>query len=163
MKHSVTINGYTDPFMMSMDWTFKCLEMIMDSANVVSQRAGLALVASPIMDDDYRSELFLMVQEKVDAAEESVQAVMAYMMAWNRQLGAQSVKHVMALATAMILPTDSRALGKSLLDQVEFVFIMGETAIMTTKVSDNVINLAHRGLKPFHSRVMANVKRLAGG
>ena len=91
MKHNVKINGYVDPFMMSTDWTFKCVDMIMDSANVVSQRAGLASIASPITNDDYRSELSLMVQEKFDAPEESVQAVMAYMMVWNWQLGTQSV------------------------------------------------------------------------
>ena len=161
MKHNVEINGYANPFMMFTDWTFKCMEMIMDSANVVSQRAGLASIASPITNDDYRTELSLMFQEKIDASEESVQAVMAYIMTWNQQLGAQSFKHLMALATAMSLPTNGQTLGQSLLDQVKFFTIMGESAIMTTKLSDNVINLAQRGLKPFHSRVMANAKRLA--
>ena len=131
------------------------------SIQVISQRSDQLLSAgtSPALAD--RREFALMGQEKIAAAAESVQAMAVGWMGLNHQLGAIAFKQMLAGTAALMSLAVSRTPGQSMARQTKLVSdTLTHAVAATSQLSKSTARLAHRGLKPIHSRATRNAKRL---
>jgi hypothetical protein len=144
-----------------MDLAFRTGEMLWASAQVVNHRTSRAFLASPSPSMRDRREFVLMGQEKVEAAAESVTSMSAYLMAMNVQFATLAFKQSLTAATALMSLAASRTIGQSLGRQAKLIHdTVGNSAVTASRLSGSAAHLAHRGLKPIHSRATKNAKRL---
>jgi len=131
------------------------------SVQVIGHRSDrmLSAGASPVLAD--RRELALMGQEKIAAGAESAKAMALGWMCLNQQLGAIAFKQMLAGTASMLSLATSRTPGQSIARQTRLVGDTIAQAVATTsQLSKSTARLAHRGLKPIHSRATGNAKRL---
>lgn len=150
-----------DPLRIWSAFAWKSGEMMLASIQVISQRSHRLLSAgtSPAFAD--RRELALMGQEKIAAAAESVQAVAVGWMGLNHRLGAIAFKQMLAGTAAIMSLAVSRTPGQSVARQTKLVSdTITHVAAATSQLSKSTARLAHRGLKPIHSRATGNARRL---
>jgi hypothetical protein len=87
-------------------------------------------------------------------------AMATHMMTVSPQLGARASKQMLAGATVMMSLAASRTAGQSIRRQAKLVRTMTRSAIVAPPLSGSAARLAQRGLKPIHSRAIANARRL---
>jgi hypothetical protein len=160
MKRSRTRNSFANPFLIWTDLALKTGEMMLASAQVIGHRTGLMAAAGPKPSKRDRREFTLMGQEKIEAAAESAQAMIAQMMRMNLQLGARAVKQMMTGATSMMSLAASHTVGQSMARQAKLARTLIQSAATASQLSNSTALLVKRGLKPIHSRATANAKRL---
>ena len=158
MKRSRTRNSFANPFLIWTDLALKTGEMMLASAQVIGHRTGLMAAAGPKPSKRDRREFTLMGQEKIEAAAESAQAMIAQMM--SLQLGARAVKQMMTGATSMMSLAASHTVGQSMARQAKLARTLIQSAATASQLSNSTALLVKRGLKPIHSRATANAERL---
>ena len=102
-----------------------------------------------------------MGQEKGDAALESARAVGVRMLMLNQQFAALAFKQMLSASVALISIAASRTGAESVDRQSKLVRdTMSSSVVAASKLSASMAHLALRALKPVHTRVSGNVRRL---
>ena len=159
MKRSRT-PPFTHPFLLWSGLAWKTGEMILASVQVIQHRAGRMAAAGATPSARDRREFALMGQEKIEAGVESASAIAAQLMAMNLLLGPRTFEHMKTGAAAMMSLAASRTPTQAIARHAKLVRTMTQSAGTTAQLSAASARLAHRGLKPIHSRATANAKRL---
>ena len=134
-------------------------EMMLASVQVIGHRSNLMLDSPPNAGD--RRELALMGQEKIAAAAESAHVMALSWIRFNQQWGAMAFKQMLTGTSGIISLAASRTPGQSAARQTRLVRdTMAHSAVATSQLSKSAARIAHRGLKPIHSRTTGNAKRL---
>src|SRR5262249_51259944 len=99
--------------------------------------------------------------EKLEAAAESTQEMYWGLMKLNLQLASMAMKQMFGGAAAMMSLGASRTAAEAIEHQAK---LMGNAVTSSvaaaSQISNSTARLAKRGLKPAHSRVRRNAKRL---
>jgi hypothetical protein len=136
--------------------------MLMASSQVIHHRTGRIATAGLMPDERDRREFHLMGQEKLEAASESLQAIGLRMLSFQQQLAMMAFRQMVAGATGWMSLAGSRSLAQSTRLQGDLVRdTLSHSAATLSHVGDSVAKVAHKGLKPIHSRATANARRLA--
>jgi hypothetical protein len=162
MKRRRVRKNAANPFLVWSGLAFKTGEMMMASAQVISHRVNRIALAGPAPSERDQREFALMGQEKIEAAAESAQAMAARVLNLNQQIGTLAFKQLLmgtssfiSLATSCNIAQSSKLQAKLVCDTVSSL------AAAVSQLTDSVAKVAHKGLKPIHSRATANAKRLA--
>ncbi len=150
---------YADPFRIWSSFAWKMSEMMLVSMHVISHRSQR--MAGNAQSADNRRELGLMAQEKAAVAIESAQTMAFSSMMLSQQLCAAAFKQMLAGTVAIMSVSASRTPAQSVTRQLKLVrSTMARSAVTTAQLSGSTARIAHRGLKPIHSRATANARRL---
>lgn len=160
MKRNRTRNLFGNPFLIWAEVALKTGEMMMASAQVVGHRTRRLAAARSKPSSRDRREFTLMGQEKVEAAAESAHGIAKQMMTMDPLLGARVGQQMLEGAAAMMSLAGSRTASQAIARQASLVRIMVQSVGTLSRISGSSARLAHSGLKPIHSRAMANAKRL---
>jgi hypothetical protein len=151
-----------NPFRSWWAFAWKTGEMMLASGQVIGHRSKRMRSAGHSPGAGDRREFALMGQEKLAAAAESSQAVAFNLLRLNQQFGAIALKQMLTATAAIISVATSRTPGQSVARQSKLVRdTMSHSVVATSQLSKSAARLAHRGLKPIHSRATGNAKRLA--
>ena len=150
-----------NPFQIWSEFAWKTGEMMLASVQVIGHRSNRMLSAGSSRSAGDRRELALMGQEKIAAGAESAQAMAVSWMRFNHQFGAIAFKQMLAGTAAIMSLAASRTPGQSVARQTKLVRdTMTHSAVATSQLSKSAARVAHRGVKPIHSRATGNAKRL---
>jgi hypothetical protein len=145
-------------------WTTLALrtgEMLWASGQVIGHRTSRVLLADPKHKERDRRELALMSMEKLEAGAGSWAAMTLYLTRLNMQYAAGAFGQWMAMSQAMLSVANSRSMGQALGQQAKLAQLTATGAAETvSRMTESAARLAHRGLKPIHSRATKNAKRL---
>lgn len=155
-----TRNPFFNPFAAWTDLAWKIGEMSVASARVIAHRTTRMAAAGPLPNARDRQEFTRMGQEKIDAASESVHAIVAHMTAANCRIGPRALGQMMAATAALMSLAASRNAGQFVVRQVKLAQTMSRSAMTASTLSGSAAGLAARGLRPIHSRATANARRL---
>jgi hypothetical protein len=136
-------------------------EMAIASARVIDHRTHQMANAGLTPNARDRQEFALMSQEKMDAAVESTQAMIAGMLAMQQWLVHATLQQLSASAAAIA----SFFSIKTPADLVQIQETLGCEMLATTqrtceKAAAHLTSTAAQGLQPVHSRATANARRL---
>ena len=163
MNSSQTLNLFINPFLTWSRLAWKTGEMAIASAQVIGHRTSRLALAGALPSARDQREFTLMGQEKGAAAMESAQAVGARMLMLNQQFAALAFKQMLSASAALMSIAASRTAAESVGRQSKLVRdTMTSSVVTVSKLSDSTAHLARRALKPVHTRVSGNVRRLGG-
>lgn len=161
MTRRRTRHAPADPLSTWTSLALKTGEMMLASAQVITHRTGRMAMAGANPSARDRKEFALMGQEKIQAVVESTRAIATDMMGVNQQLGTLAFQQWMGGANGFMALATSRTVAQSGKRQAEFVrSAMANSTAAASDLSGSIARLAHRGLKPIHSRATGNAKRL---
>ena len=150
-----------NPFLMWSQLGWKSGEMAIAAAQVIGHRTSRLALAGSVPSARDQREFALMGQEKGDAALESAQAVGVRMLMLNQQFAALAFKQMLSASVAMMSIAASRTAAESVDRQSKLVRdTMTRSVVAASKLSGSTAQLARRALKPVHTRVSGNVRRL---
>jgi hypothetical protein len=148
-------------FLMWSRLAWKTGEMALASAQVIGHRTGRLANAGYIPSARDQREFALMGQEKGAAALESAQAMGMPMLMLNQQFAMLAFKHMMAVSDSLMSIAASRTAGESAERQTKLVRdTMTRSAVAAAQLSGATARVARSALKPVHTRVSGNVRRL---
>ena len=140
---------------------WKVGEMAIASAQIIDHRTSRFALAGPVPSARDQREFALMGHEKGEAALESAQAVGVRMLMLNQQFATLAFKQMMSASAALLSLAASRTAAESVERQSKLVRdTMTGSVVAASKLSGSTARLAQRALKPVHSRVSGNVRRL---
>ena len=157
-KRSAATPLLANPFGLWTDLALKTAEMMMASAKVIQHRSARMLAAEVVPSARDRREFTLMGQEKVDAATDSTQAVMAQWAGAGAKMNARAARQMISGTSALLSLMCSRSPRQFVARQAALLRAMNSSAAVTT--SQSAARLAQGALKPFHARATANARRL---
>ena len=149
-----------NPWLSWLSLARKTAEMMVASAQVIHHRTGRMAAAGHKPSARDRREFALMSQEKIDATLESAQAMSSQMMATNARLGLRYFQLMSTSTAALMSLASSRTVSQTIARHAKLVRTVSAGAPLSAAVSKAAVKIAHRGLKPMHSRANANAKRL---
>ena len=150
-----------NPFLMWSRLAWKAGEMAIGSVQVIGYRTNRIAHASIVPSVRDQREFALMGQEKREAAMESAQAVGVRMLMLNQQFAALAFKQMLSASQALMSIAASRTAAESVGRQSKLARdTMTSSVVAVSKLSDSTAQLARRALKPVHTRVSGNVRRL---
>jgi hypothetical protein len=150
-----------NPFLMWSRLAWKTGEMAIASAQVIGHRTSRLALAGSVPSACDQREFALMGQEKGDAALESAQAVGVSMLMLNQQFTALAFKQMLSVSVALMSIAASRTAAESVDRQSKLVRdMMTSSVVAASKLSGSTAELARRALKPVHTRISGNVRRL---
>ena len=140
---------------------WKVGEMAIASAQIIDHRTSRFALAGPVPSARDQREFALMGHEKGEAALESAQAVGVRMLMLNQQFATLAFKQMMSASAALLSLAASRTAAESVERQSKLVRdTRTGLVVAASKLSGSTARLAQRALKPVHSRVSGNVRRL---
>jgi hypothetical protein len=150
-----------NPFLMWSQLGWKSGEMAIAAAQVIGHRTSRLALAGSLPSARDQREFALMGQEKGEAALESAQAVGVRMLMLNQQFAAFAFKQMLSASVALMSIAASRTAAESVDRQSKLVRdTMTRSVVAASKLSGSTAQLARRALKPVHTRVSGNVRRL---
>lgn len=151
----------SDPFSAWSRFALQTGEMLMASAQVINHRTQRIAVAGTQPNARDRREFTLMGQEKIDAAMESAQAIVARMITMQVQLSTLAFRQTLegfsgwiALAGSPTLAMSAKGHAALMRDAIR------NSTRMLSQASGSMARVAHHGLQPIHSRATGNARRL---
>lgn len=161
MNSSRALNLFMNPFLMWSRLAWKTGEMAIASAQVIGHRSSRLALAGSVPSVRDQREFALMGQEKGEAAMESAQAAGVRMLMLNQQFAALAFKQMLSASAALMSIAASRTAAESVARQSKLVRdTMAGSVVAASKLSGSTAQLARRALKPVHTRVSGNVRRL---
>ena len=161
MNPSQALNLFMNPILMWNRLAWKTAEMAIASAQVITHRTSRLALAGAVPSARDQREFALMGQEKGEAALKSAQAVVVPMLMLNQQLAALAFKQMLSASVALMSIAASRTAAESVDRQSKLVRdTVNSSAVAASKLSGSTAQLARRALKPVHTRVSGNVRRL---
>lgn len=159
-RRRVRINA-PNPFLIWSGLALKTSEMMVASAEVISHRASRMAMAGVVPSVYDQREFVLMGQEKIEAVAESAQAIAERMLNLNQEISTLAYKQIVMGTSGIISLATSSTLAESSDLQVKLVHdTMSGSAAAVSQLTDSFARVAHKGLRPLHSRATANAKRL---
>lgn len=136
-------------------------EMIVAAAQVIGHRTRRFAFAGSVLSARDQREFALMGQEKGEAALEASQAAGVSLMRLNQQFAALAFKQMLSTSASLTSISASRTSSESVGRQSNLLRnTMNGYAVAASKLSGSTAQLARRALKPVHTRVNGNLKRL---
>lgn len=164
MKQSRNYNLMADPLLAWTDFALASARMMTTSAQVIGQRTTRMMLAGGTPDVGDRREFALMGKEKVAAGVESAQAMTHGAFGLGQQLAVMMFRQMLTGMPLMMSLATSATPHQSAVRQAKLVRTgLANTAEATSRISTAMPRIAHKGLRPIHSRAAANRKRLAKG
>ena len=161
MNSSRALNLFMNPFLMWSRLTWQTAEVAIASAQVIGHRTSRLALAGSVPSARNQREFALMGHEKGEAAMESAQAVGVRMLMLNQQLAALALKQMLSASVALMSIAASRTAAESVDRQSKLVRdTMASSVVAASKLSGSTAQLARHALKPVHTRVSGNVRRL---
>ncbi len=161
MKRRRIRKNASNPFLIWSGLALKTGEIMMASAQVISHRTSRIAMAGPALSERDQREFVLMGQEKIEAVAESAQAIAQRMLNLNQEISMLVFKQLLAGTSGIISLATRAPIGQSSKLQAELVRdTVSNSAAAVSQLTDSVARVAHRGLKPIHSRATANARRL---
>ncbi|ESQ78825.1 polyhydroxyalkanoate granule-associated phasin [Asticcacaulis sp. YBE204] len=144
-------------------WTalaLKSSEMMTASAEVITHRMTRMANADLIPSAEDQKEFTLMGQEKMEAGTESMMAMGAYWLTLNHQIGAQALKNMMTIGNDMTSLASSTTPAQMMTRQAKLADSLTKGVMQAADMSSQAATMTDHGMKPMHSRAVANAKRL---
>ncbi len=161
MNTSQVPNLIMNPFLMWSRLAWKTGEMAIAATQVIGRRTTRFALAGPLPSAPDQREFALMGREKGEAALESARAVGVRMLALNQQFVALAFKQMLSASAALMSIAASRTAAESVERQSKLAReTLATTVAVASKLSASTAQLAQRALKPVHTRVSANARRL---
>jgi hypothetical protein len=161
VNSSRALNLFMNPFLIWSRLAWKTAEMANASAQVIGHRTRRLALAGSVPSARDQREFALMGQKKGDAALESAQAVGVRLLMLNQQFAALAFKQMLSASVAMMSIAASRTAAEAVDRQLKLVRdTMTDSVVAASKLSGSTAHLARRALKPVHTRVSGNVRRL---
>jgi hypothetical protein len=136
-------------------------EMAVASSQVVGHRTRRLALAGPVPNARDKREFALMSQEKSAAALESVQAAGLPMLALGQQVALFAFKQMFSTSMALMSIAASRTTAESATRQSKLASdTLNNSMAAATDLSVSTVKLARSALKPVHTRVKRNARRL---
>ena len=162
MKHNTLYSLYAAPIQMWSELAFKTGEMMLTSAQVIGHRTNRMAFSGPTPNASDRRELSLMSAEKLSAGAESAQAMALSMIGMTQQFWALALKQLLTGTAATLSLASSRTAAQSQARQAAAVRdTVANAAAATSQLSHSATRIVAKGLRPIHSRVKGNARRLA--
>jgi hypothetical protein len=140
---------------------WKAGEMAIASSQVIGHRTRRLALAGPTPNARDQREFALMGQEKGAAAVEAVQAAGLPMVALGQQMAMLAFKQMLSASTAFMSIAESRTATESGDHQSRLVRdTLNNSVAAASQLSGSAAKLAGSALKPVHTRVRRNAKRL---
>ena len=153
---------YAAPILMWSELGFKTGEMMLATAQVVGHRTNRIAFAGPTPNASDLREFSLMGTEKLSAGAESAQAMALSMIGMTQQFWALALKQLLVGTAATLSLALSRTAAQSHARQAALVRdTIANSAAATSQLSHSGARIVAKGLRPIHSRVKRNAKRLA--
>lgn len=150
--------AFMSPFWLWSGLAVKAGEMLVASASVIAHRTHrMAKSSTPPCAVDQK-EFTLMVQEKVDAVQESALATGLAMMEMGPAAALRNVRQMMALTTDMMSLAASRTPAQALQRQVKLIGTLTNKA--SGDMASDAARMTGKALMPLHVRATRNAKRL---
>lgn len=162
MNQTSYTNLLVNPVQSWMNFAMLSAQMMMTSAQVIGQRtSGMMLAgASPTQRD--QQEFAMMSEEKTAAAVESAQAMAQGVFKLSQQLAVMAYRQMLASVPLMMSLATSVTPQQSAHRQANLVRAgLANSAEATSRISNAMPRIAHKSVRPIHSKVAANHKRLA--
>jgi hypothetical protein len=150
-----------NPFIVWTGLAIKASEMLMASAQVIGHRTSRMATAGMLPSLRDQHEFTLMGQEKIEAATESMQAIIDKMIGLNQQIGTLVIQQLWAGTAGMMSLAASFTPAQASKLQTDLVYnVISNSTAVASQLADSVAHVAHTGMKPIHLRATANAKRL---
>lgn len=162
MNQTRYTNLLVNPVQAWMNFAMLSAQMMMTSAQVIGQRtSGMMLAgASPTQRD--QREFTMMSEEKTAAAVESAQAMAQGVFKLSQQLAVMAYRQMLAGVPIMMSLATSVTPQQSANRQANLIRAgLANSAEATSRISNAVPRIARKAVRPIHSKVAANHKRLA--
>ena len=164
MKQSGNYLSMVNPMLAWSGFALASTRMLITSAQVIGHRTGRMVRAGASPDLRDRREFALMGKEKVAAGVESAQAMTHGAFGLGQQLAVMMFRQMLTGMPLMMSLATSATPHQSAVRQAKLVRAgLANTAEATSRISTAMPRIAHKGLRPIHSRAAANRKRLAKG
>ena len=150
-----------NPFLLWSSLAWKAGEMAFGSMQVIGHRTSRIAHTGIVPSTRDQREFALMGQEKAEAAMESARMIGTRMLILNQQFAALAFKQMLSASAALVSIGASRPAAESAGRQSKLLRdTMTSSVVVASKVAGATAQLARRALKPVHSRVSGNVRRL---
>ncbi|MBU1359547.1 MAG: hypothetical protein KKC79_12955 [Gammaproteobacteria bacterium] len=161
MPSSLPFSRFANPLMLWIDVAFKSQETFLYSGSVIQQRTERMARAGLMPSDDDIEELKLMSSEKLEAASEAGAAMADQLHAASFGLPHRAVTEWLASALALASLSTSTTPAEVAEHTRAFARATTRTAEALSQLSSVGARMVQRGLKPIHSKVSSNARRLA--
>ena len=153
-------HSYVEPLMLWTSLAARTAEMMLASSQVIGHRTRRIALAGGAPSARDRREFALMGWEKVDAGARSAHAMGSQLWNGNQILWTEAFHNALRSTSALMMLFTSQTPAQLITRQVALAAALGHTMAGFANASKSATRLAHRGLKPIHSRATANAKRL---
>ena len=161
MKSGHPLNIFVNPLLMWSRLAWQTGEMAAASSQVIGHRTRRLALAGPVPNARDQREFALMSQEKSAAALESVQAAGLPMLALGQQVAVFAFKQMFSTSMAMMSIATSRTAAESATRQSKLVSDTLTTSMAAaSRLAKSTVKVARSALKPVHTRVSSNARRL---
>jgi hypothetical protein len=131
------------------------------SSQVIGHRTRRLALAGPVPNARDQREFALMSQEKSAAALESVQAAALPMLALGQQAALFAFKQLFSTSMALMSIAASRTTAESATRQSKLVGdTLNNSMAAASGLAGSTVKVARSALKPVHTRVSRNARRL---
>lgn len=135
-------------------------EMMLASAEVIGHRSLRMMTAGNDPSARDRAEFALMTQEKIEAAQESAQAMTAKALDIGAVVSSRSMSSMIAVGQAGLALAMSTTPMQAAMRQMALGHAIMTASATAMDVSGHAARIAECGLRPIHTRARANARRL---
>ena len=161
MKSGHPLNMFVNPLLMWTQLAWQTGEMAVASSQVIGHRSRRLALAGPVPNARDQHEFARMSQEKSAAALESVQAAGLPMVALGQQVALFAFKQMFSTSMALMSIAASRTTAESATRQAKLASdTLNNSMAAASDLSVSTVKLARSALKPVHTRVKSNARRL---
>jgi hypothetical protein len=150
-----------NPFTIWLDLSVQASEMMMASAQVIAHRTSQMMTAGLTPSAEDSTEFALMSSEKTEAAMESFMAMANNMFAFSPLAIAQSLRQMSVVQSDLMQLALSTNPAQAMSRGLKLNKSLTRAGNGASSLSGRAAKMASDGLKPIHSRAVANAKRLA--
>jgi hypothetical protein len=155
-----SVGWYWSPVLAWTDLALKMTETSAASASVISHRTSRMAQAGLIPNARARKEFARMGSEKIAAGVLSAAALAKGAAPTHMNNGVRTFARMLESTTALMALGASQNTRQFLARQAKFMQALSRLTMSAVDLSNSTARVASRGLKPIHSRAVANAKRL---
>jgi hypothetical protein len=154
-------SGMFSPYLAWGELAVKANELMFASSLVIQQRVSQMAAAGLMPSAKDRKEMMRMGSEKIEAINESGQAMLLQCMAMNPLVGWRAFDSLMSSSRDMMSLAAKHNGGQSLNGHSNLTDVMMQSTHATAELVNSAAKVVEHGMAPFHKRVTANSRRLS--